>query len=129
MRRGRFLAKQDVLLAPYDLQLTIKYSKMDQLGKGSIITMGLTRSSLLSSPTESEYNSYPRLTWYPNQTWEKSTMPLSAIHQGSGDINNHIISLFKDPLDTKHETYKDDTLTEGAHGFHGILNWFPPPLP
>ena len=50
MRRGRFLAKQDVLLAPYDLQLTIKYSKMDQLGKGSIITMGLTRSSLLSSP-------------------------------------------------------------------------------
>eukprot|EP00731_Ephydatia_muelleri_P002567 Em0001g2567a len=50
MRRGRFLAKQDVLLAPYYLQLTIKYSKMDQLGKGSIITMGLTRSSLLSSP-------------------------------------------------------------------------------
>ena len=50
MRRGRFLAKQDVLLAPYNLQLTIKYSKMDQLGKGSIITMGLTRSSLLSSP-------------------------------------------------------------------------------
>ena len=50
MRRGRFLAKQDVLLAPFDLHLTIKYSKMDQLGKGSIITMGLTRSSLLSSP-------------------------------------------------------------------------------
>ena len=50
MRRGRFLAKQDVLLAPYNLQLTIKYSKMDQLGKGSIITMGLTRSYLLSSP-------------------------------------------------------------------------------
>ena len=42
MRRGRFLAKQDVLLAPYELQLTIKYSKMDQLGKGSIVTMGLT---------------------------------------------------------------------------------------
>ena len=50
MRRGRFLAKQDVLLAPYDLHLTIKYSKMDQLRKGSIITMGLTRSSLLSCP-------------------------------------------------------------------------------
>ena len=41
-RRGRFLAKQDVLLAPYELQLTIKYFKMDQLGKGSIVTMGLT---------------------------------------------------------------------------------------
>ena len=28
---------------------------------------------------------------------EATTMPLSAIHQGSGDINNHIISLLKDP--------------------------------
>ena len=60
---------------------------------------------------------------------KQTTMPLSTIHQGNGDINNHIISLFKDPLDTKHVTYKDDTLTEDVHGFHGILNWFPAPLP
>ena len=32
-------------------------------------------------------------------------------------------------LKTEHVTYKDDTLTEGVHGFHGILNWFRPPLP
>ena len=45
MRRGRFLAKQEVLLAPHKLQLTIKYSKTDQLGNGSIVTMGLTREA------------------------------------------------------------------------------------
>ena len=29
-------------LAPHEQQLTIKYSKTDQLGNGSIVTMGLT---------------------------------------------------------------------------------------
>ena len=59
---------------------------------------------------------------------KQTTMPLSTIHQGSGDINNHIISLLK-TLYTEHVTNKDDAFTEGVHGFHGILNWFPPPLP
>ena len=39
MRRGCFLAKQDVLLTPQELQLTIKRSKTDQLGYRSIVTM------------------------------------------------------------------------------------------
>lgn len=57
MRRGRFLAKQDVRLAPHELQLTIKYSKTDQLGNGSIITMGFTgEAAVQSSPWHPTYS-------------------------------------------------------------------------
>eukprot|EP00731_Ephydatia_muelleri_P002599 Em0001g2599a len=92
MRRGRFLAKQDVLLAPYNLQLTIKYSKMDQLGKGSIITMRLTRSSLLSCPRHAILLKHPEVEshsyghnlccplWYNGSHPIRPTMvPLQAI--------------------------------------------------
>ena len=49
-RRGRFLAKQDARLAPHELQLTIKYSKMDQLGNGSIQWDSLVKPAVQSSP-------------------------------------------------------------------------------
>ena len=42
MRRGRFLTRKDVLCTPDELKLNIKYSKVDQLGNGSSISMGLT---------------------------------------------------------------------------------------
>ena len=42
MTRGRFLTRKDVLLTPDELKLNIKYSKTDQLGNGSSISMGLT---------------------------------------------------------------------------------------
>ena len=42
MRRGRFLTRKDVLLTTDELKLNIKYSKTDQLGNGSSISMGLT---------------------------------------------------------------------------------------
>ena len=45
MRKGYFLAKQDVLLTSQELQLTIKRSKTDQLGNGSIVTMGPTHEA------------------------------------------------------------------------------------
>ncbi|KAL5517244.1 hypothetical protein EMCRGX_G002748 [Ephydatia muelleri] len=83
MRRG-FLAKQDVLLAPYDLQLTIKYSKMDQLGKGSIITMGLTRSSLLSSPHHAillkVLSCQASCSIIPLPVWQAAVSPKATVH-------------------------------------------------
>ena len=44
MRRGRFLAKQDVQLTPH--KLTIKWSKTDQLGNRSIVTMEPTHEAI-----------------------------------------------------------------------------------
>ena len=84
MRRGRFLAKQDVLLAPYDLQLTIKYSKMDQLGKGSIIAMRLTRSSLLSSPRHAillkVLSCQASCSIIPLPVWQAAVSPKATVH-------------------------------------------------
>ena len=84
MRRGRFLAKQDVLLAPYDLHLTIKYSKMDQLRKGSIITMGLTRSSLLSCPRHAillkVLSCQASCSIIPLPVWQAAVSPKATVH-------------------------------------------------
>ena len=44
MRRGRFLDKQDVQLTPH--KLTIKWSKTDQLGNRSIVTMEPTHEAI-----------------------------------------------------------------------------------
>ena len=97
MRRGRFLAKQDVLLAPYDLHLTIKYSKMDQLGKGSIITMGLTRSSLLSCPRHAillkVLSCQASCSIIPHPVWQAAVRLRSTLHsllcQNSYDPGNY----------------------------------------
>ncbi|KAL5517268.1 hypothetical protein EMCRGX_G002781 [Ephydatia muelleri] len=85
MRRGRFLAKQDVLLAPYNLQLTIKYSKMDQLGKGSIIAMmGITRSSLLSNPRHAiilkVLSCQASCSIIPLPVWQDAVSPKATVH-------------------------------------------------
>ena len=84
MRKGRFLAKQDVLLAPYNLQLTIKYSKMDQLGKGSIIAMRLTRSSLLSSPRHAillkVLSCQASCSIIPLPVWQTAVSPKATVH-------------------------------------------------
>ena len=84
MRRGRFLAKLDMLLAPYDLQLTIKYSNMDQLGKGSIVTMGLNRSSLLSSPRHAillkVLSCQASCSTIPLPVWQATVSPKATVH-------------------------------------------------